>query len=77
MCLPQPKAPRPQVTAQSAPVTASTPEFETEMADIDTQSGVKMKKKKGKDQLKISKDPAIAMPGSGTGGSSSSGVNIT
>ncbi len=74
MCIPTPKAPAPQVQTQAAPTTSMTPDFESGLAEIDTQSTQKMKKRKGKDKLKIaSADPAISV----NTGSSGSGVNIT
>lgn len=76
MCIPTPKAPAPQVQTQAAPTTSMTPDFESGLAEIDTQSTQKMKKRKGKDKLKIaSADPAISV--NTTTGSSGSGVNIT
>lgn len=75
MCFPQRSSPKPQVQAQAAPVTASSPEFESGLAEVDTQSTLNMKKKTGKNKLKIAAaDPALAIntPTSSTG----SGVNI-
>lgn len=77
MCMSRPSSPKPVVQAQAAPLTSERPEFETEMAEMETQSDVNAKKKKGKDKLKIAKDPSIAMNAtSGTGSSAGSGVNI-
>jgi hypothetical protein len=76
MCLSRPSTPKPVVQAQPAPTTSSTsssPEFDTAMNSVETQSDVNMKKKKGKDKLKIANksDPSLSVTGS-TG----SGVNV-
>ena len=34
MCMSSPKSPTPVKVAQAPPVTASTPEFETELAEV-------------------------------------------
>tara|TARA_E500000331_G_C16655432_1_gene454686 strand:- start:84 stop:314 length:231 start_codon:yes stop_codon:yes gene_type:complete len=76
MCIPTPKAPKPQVQTQAAPTTSSTPDFESGLAEIDTQSTLKKKNRKGKDKLKIAAaDPALSV--NTPTGSSGSGVNIT
>ena len=77
MCMSRPSPPKPVVQAQAAPITNASerPEFDTELAEMDTQSTTAMKKKSGKDKLKIAKNPAVAM-NVGTGGGASSGVNI-
>lgn len=75
MCMSRPSPPPKVVQAQAAPVTSEAPDFDTELAEMDTQSTTAMKKKSGKDKLKIAKNPALAM-NTGTGGGASSGVNI-
>lgn len=80
MCIPTPKPAPTPVAAQSAPVSAATPEFDTELADVDTASDTMGKKKKGKAGLKVATkaDPSLAIGGStGATKSASSGVNVT
>ena len=76
MCIPQPKQPKPQVQTQAAPTTSATPDFESGLANVDTQSTLNKKKKMGKGKLRIATaDPAISV--NTPTGSSGSGVNIT
>jgi hypothetical protein len=80
MCIPTSRPAPTPVPAQSAPVTAATPEFDTSLADVDTASDTMSKKKKGKAGLKVvpKADPSLAIGGgSGASPSASSGVNIS
>ena len=77
MCLSSPKAPTPMKVAAAPPVTAATPQFETDLADVETAAQGKDKTRLGKDKLKVAPkaDPSLAV-GGGTGGTGS-GINVT
>jgi len=80
MCFSSSKPAPPPVPAQAAPVTSATPEFDTDLAEVDTASQTAAKKKTGKAKLKVApKNAGLAIGGSTSGGSmgSSSGVNIS
>ena len=83
MCVSSPKPAPPPVAAQPAPVSyaSQTPQFDTEMADIDTAVQAAQKKKMGKGKLKVAPkaDPSLSVGGASAATTSggSSGVNVT
>lgn len=78
MCMSSPKSPTPVKVAQAPPVTASTPEFETELAEVDTAAQQAGKKKMGKGKLKVApKDPSLSVGGVQGGSGSGNGVNVS
>lgn len=79
MCLSSPKTPAPVKVAAPPPVTAASPQFDTELADVQTTAQGKDKTRLGKDKLKVASkaDPSLAV-GGGTGGSGTgNGINVT
>ena len=81
MCVSSPKPAPPPVAAQPAPASyaSQTPQFDTELADVDTAAQLAAKKKMGKGKLKVAPkaDPSLSIAGgSASAGGGSSGVNV-
>jgi len=81
MCVSTSRPSPPPVVAQPAPASyaSSTPEFDTQLADMDTAAQAAAKKKQGKNKLKVAPkaDPSLSVAGGMGGSSTSSGVNIS